>query len=330
MAMKRRAFIAALGGAAAWPLVARAQQPRMSRIGILVGGDEGDSAIQTRVAAFENGLHDLGWIDGRNVRFDLRFAAADPERTRTLAEELVARAPDVILAHTTIATAALLQQTHTIPIVFVAVSDPEGSGFVASLAQPDGNVTGFINIEAKLVEKTVEVLKEIAPATKRAAIMFNPLTVPQANYYLRPFEAAARSLGVEPITAPVHDDAEIERVIADLAREPGGGLVLLTDIFIWVHREAINRLAARYQVPTTNTERSITADGGLATYGVDNIDLFRRAASYADRILKGSKPSELPVQAPTKFDLLINLKTAKALGLEVPPQLLARADEVIE
>jgi putative tryptophan/tyrosine transport system substrate-binding protein len=296
----------------------------------LVGGAEGDSAIQKRVAAFENGLHDLGWIDGRNVRFDLRFAAADPERTRTLAVELVAGAPDVILAHTTIATAALLQQTHTIPIVFVVVSDPVGSGFVASLAHPGGNVTGFINIEAKLVEKTVELLKEIAPATKRAAIMFNPLTAPQANYYLRPFEAAAHSLSVEPITAPVHDDAEIERVIADLAREPGGGLVLLTDIFIWVHREAINRLAARYRVPTANTEREITADGGLATYGVNTIDLFRRAASYADRILKGSKPSELPVQAPTKFDLLINLKTAKALGLEVPPQLLARADEVIE
>ena len=296
----------------------------------LVGGDESDSAIKKRIAAFENGLHDLGWIDGRNVRFDLRFTAADPERTRTLAAELVATAPDVILAHTTIATAALLQHTRSIPIVFVVVSDPVGSGFVASLAQPGGNVTGFINIEAKLVEKTIEVLKEIAPATKRVAILFNPLTAPQANYYLQPFEAAAHSLGVEPITAPVHDDADIERVIADLAREPGGGLVLMTDIFIWVHGKAINRLAAHYRVPTTNTERSVTADGGLATYGVDTIHLFRRAASYADRILKGSKPSELPVQAPTKFELVINLKTAKALGLDVPPTLLGRADEVIE
>jgi putative tryptophan/tyrosine transport system substrate-binding protein len=328
--MRRRAFIAALGGAAVWPLVARAQQSRKSRIGILVVGDEGDSAIQKRVAAFENGLHNLGWIDGRNVRFDRRFTAADPERTRILAAELVATAPDVILASTTIATAALLQQTRTIPIVFVVVSDPVGSGFVASLAQPGGNVTGFINVEAKLVEKTVELLKEIAPATKRAAILFNPLTAPQANYYLRPFEAATHSLGIEPITAPVQDDADIERVIADLAREPVGGLVLMTDIFVWVHRETINRLAARYRVPTTNTERSITVDGGLATYGVDSTDLYRRAASYVDRILKGSKPSELPVQAPTKFELLINLKTAKALGLEVPPTLLARADEVIE
>jgi ABC-type uncharacterized transport system substrate-binding protein len=331
MAMKRREFIAALGGAAAWPLAARAQQrDRVRRIGVLIGVAADDADAQTRLAAFVQALQQLGWAEGRNVQFDLHFAAADPERTQGFAAEIVAAAPDVILAHTTIATAALLQQTRTIPLVFIVVSDPVGSGFVASLAQPGGNVAGFINIEATLVEKTVEVLKEIAPATTHAAILFNPLTAPYAKYYLQPFEAAAHSLGVVPIAAPVHDDADIERAIAELAREPGGGLVLMTDIFMVVHREAINRLAAQYRIPTINSSRFITADGGLASYGVDTIDLFRRAAAYADRILKGAKPSELPVQAPSKFELVINLKTAKALGLTVPPTLLARADEVIE
>jgi putative ABC transport system substrate-binding protein len=329
--VRRREFIAALGVAAAWPLAARAQQPeRMRRIGMLVGFAESDPMAQPRVSAFQQALQELGWRDGRNVQIDVRFGAANPDRMQTYAAELVNMAPDVILAMTTPITAALLRQTRTIPIVFVIVSDPVGSGFVESLARPGRNVTGFINLESSLVEKWVELLKEIAPRVTRAAMMFNPETAPYAGYYMRPFEAAARSLALEPIGAPVRDDADIERAITALARDAKGGLVILTDIYTTTRRGPINTLTARHRVPAVNSTTPITREGGLITYGVDSVDLFRRAAPYVDRILKGGKPADLPVQAPTKFEMVINLKTARALGLEVPPTLLARADEVIE
>jgi putative ABC transport system substrate-binding protein len=329
--MRRRQFITLLGGAAAWPLSARAQQSgQVRRVGVLVGYAESDLMAQHRISAFQRGLQELGWREGHNIRLDVRFAAADPDRMRAYATELVGMVPDVILAQTTPITAALLRQSRTIPIVFVIVSDPVGSGFIESLARPGRNATGFVNLESTLVEKWVELLKEIAPKVSRAAMMFNPDTAPFAGYYMRPFEAAARSLAIEPIGAPVRDEADIERTIAGLAQDAKGGLVIMTDIYTLTHREPINRLTAHYRVPAVNSTTAITREGGLLTYGVDTIDLFRRAAPYVDRILKGAKPGELPVQVPTKFEMVVNLKTAKALGLEVPPMLLARADEVIE
>jgi putative ABC transport system substrate-binding protein len=329
--IRRREFITLVGGAAAWPLAARAQQSsQVRRVGVLVGYAESDLMAQHRISAFQRGLQELGWREGHNIRLDVRFAAADPDRMRAYATELVGIVPDVILAQTTPITAALLRQSRTIPIVFVIVSDPVGSGFVETLPRPGGSVTGFINLESSLVEKWVEILKEISPHVTRAAMMFNPETAPYAGYYMRPFEAAARSLAIEPIGAPVRDSVDIERAIAALARDAKGGLVILTDIYTTTHREPINRLTASYRVPAVNSSDVITREGGLITYGVDTIDLFRRAATYVDRILHGAKPAELPVQVPTKFEMIINLKTAKALGLEVPPTLLARADEVIE
>ena len=328
--MRRREFITLLSGAAAWPLAARAQQgERVPRVGVLVGYAEKDPVAEPRITAFRQGLHQLGWREG-TLRIDVRFAAADPDRMRTYAAELVGMAPDVILSMRTPVTAALLRETRKVPIVFVIVSDPVGSGFIESLSHPGGNVTGFINLESSLVEKWVELLKEIAPQVTRAAMMFNPETAPFAGYYMRPFEAAARSFGMEPIGAPVRDDADIERVIARLGREAKGGLIIMTDIYTSTRREPINRLTARYRVPAINSTPSITHDGGLITYGVDTIDLFRRAASYVDRVLKGAKPGDLPVQVPTKFVMVVNIKTATALGLTVPPALLVRADEVIE
>src|SRR5262245_45544912 len=328
----RREFIVLLGGAAAaWPIGARAQPgERMRRIGVLGGYAESDLMAKHRVPAFQRGLQELGWREGHNIRLDVRFAAADPDRMRAYATELVGMVPDVILAQTTPITAALLRQSRTIPIVFVIVSDPVGSGFIESLARPGRNATGFVNLESTLVEKWVELLKEIAPKVSRAAMMFNPDTAPFAGYYMRPFEAAARSLAIEPIGAPVRDEADIERAITGLGQDAKGGLVIMTDIYTLTHREPINRPTARYRVPAVNSTTAITREGGLLTYGVDTIDLFRRAAPYVDRILKGANPGELPVQVPTKFEMVVNLKTAKALGLEVPATLLARADEVIE
>jgi ABC-type uncharacterized transport system substrate-binding protein len=334
--MRRREFISLLGGAAAsssvsWPLAARAQDSnRPRRIGALLGYTESDQLGRRYLATFQKRLQELGWSEGRNLRIEARFAAADAERMRAYAAELVGTAPDAIFANTTPVTAALLRQTRTIPIVFAVVSDPLGSGFVQSLARPGGNATGFINLESSLVEKWMEMLKEVAPHVTRAAIMFNPDTAPYAGYYMRPFEGAARSLAVEPIGAPVRDVADMERVIAALARDAKGGLVILTDIYTTTHREPINRLTSQYRVPAVNSSAVITREGGLITYGVDANDLFSRAASYIDRVLRGDKPAELPVQVPTKFELVINLKTARTLGLTVPPTLLARADEVIE
>jgi putative ABC transport system substrate-binding protein len=274
-------------------------------------------------------LAQLGWTDGRNMRIDLRWAVGSIDRTRMFAKELVALQPDVILAHSTPATAALQRETRTIPIVFAVVSDP--AGFAASLSRPGANLTGFIHMEASMGGKWLELLTEIAPSVKRATIMFNPDTAPYVrSYYLPSFEAAARSFKVAPIVAPVHSEAEIETDITSLGREPGGGLVVLPDTFSQVHRAAIILLAARNNVPAAYCDNSFAVDGGLFSYGPDQVDIFRRAAAYVDRILKGEKPADLPLQAPTKYVLTLNLKTAKALGLDVPAMVLGRAAEVIE
>jgi putative ABC transport system substrate-binding protein len=328
----RRDFITLLGGAAAWPLAASAQQAdRIRKIGVLMGWAESDPEAKSDLAAFVQGLGQLGWVGGRNLRIESRWAGGNTDQMHTFAKELVETQPDVILSNTTPATAALQRETHTIPIVFVVVSDPVGAGFLTSLARPGGNITGFINIESSLGGKWLELLIEMAPWVKRAAIMFNPDTAPGGgSYFLGPFEAAARSFAVEPITAPVRSDIEMEKVITQLGSEPGGGLVLMTDSFIFVHRGTIISLAARNNVPAIYAESVSAKDGGLLSLGANYLDVFRRAAPYIDRILRGERPADLPVQVPTKFELVINLKTAKALGLTVPVSLLASADEVIE
>jgi putative tryptophan/tyrosine transport system substrate-binding protein len=332
--LKRRQFITLLGGAAvAWPTAARAQQPeRMKRIGVLMGYPESDSEAQTKIAAFQDGLQKLGWTEGRNTRIDTRWATpADAESMERFAKELVALQPDLILSSTTPTTAALLQQTRTIPIVFATVADPVGSGFVASFPRPGGNVTGFVVFEASLAGKWIELLKEIAPRVNRIAFLFNPATATYAEFYLNPFKAAAASFAVEAIAAPVRDRSELESVVsAQQAREPNGGLIVMPDSFTDLHRAEITSLAARYRLPAIYPRRIFTEVGGLLSYGIDQLDNFRLAATYADRILKGEKPADLPVQSPTKYELVINLKTAKALGLDVPVHLQQRADEVIE
>ncbi len=332
--LKRRQFITLLGGAAvAWPTAARAQQPeRMKRIGVLMGYPESDSEAQTKIAAFQDGLQKLGWTEGRNTRIDTRWATpADAESMERFAKELVALQPDLILSSTTPTTAALLQQTRTIPIVFATVADPVGSGFVASFPRPGGNVTGFVVFEASLAGKWIELLKEIAPRVNRIAFLFNPATATYAEFYLNPFKAAAASFAVEAIAAPVRDRSELESVVsAQQAREPNGGLIVMPDSFTDLHRAEITSLAARYRLPAIYPRRIFTEVGGLLSYGIDQLDNFRLAATYADRILKGEKPADLPVQSPTQYELVINLKTAKALGLDVPVHLQQRADEVIE
>ena len=330
--MRRREFITLLGGAAAaWPLAASAQQPgQMPRIGVLTGF-ENDPEGTAQLSGFTQGFQELGWTDGRNVRMDVRWPAGSVERMRMLAKELVGMQPDVILAQTTPVVAALQRETRTIPIVFVTVADPVGQGFVESLSRPGGNITGFIFTEGAIGGKWLELLTEIAPSVKRAAIMFNPDTAPGGgSYFLSSFEAAARSLKVEPITAPVHNDAEIETAITSLGREPGGGLVVIADIFLLVHRAPIILGAARNNLPAIYQVRAFARDGGLLSYGADAVDIFRRSASYVDRILRGAKPADLPVQVPIKFEMTLNAKTAKSLGLTTPPSLLLRADEVIE
>jgi putative ABC transport system substrate-binding protein len=327
--MRRREFITLLGGAAAWPLAARAQQrDQMRRIGVLVGFDENDPVARPRISAFTQALADLGWTDGRNARVDLRWGGDDNNRVRALAAELVGLQPDIILANGTSETVALRQETRTIPIVFANVSDPVASGIVARLNQPGGNITGFANLEATFGGKWLELLSEIAPGLKRAAIM-NPDTA-SASVYMPSLETAARSLKVELITAPVHSDAEIETAIIAVGREPGGGLVAMPDGFTLPHRAPIISAAARNNVPAVYAFSEVARDGGLLSYGVDRVDLYRRAASYVDRILRGEKPGDLPVQLPTKFEMVLNRKTATALGLAIPPSILLRADEVIE
>jgi putative tryptophan/tyrosine transport system substrate-binding protein len=328
--VRRREFIAGLGSAAAWPVVARAQQgERMRRIGVLMALAEADPRAQAYFAAFRQGLATLGWNAGSNLRIDVRWAAGDVQRAASFAKELVALQPDAILAHTTPVTAAIQRETKIIPIVFLSVADPVGSGFVESLSHPGGNVTGFTNLEATLVEKWLELLKEIAPRTTRVAVMFNPQTAPYAEYFLGPLQAVAPKLGVTTFTTPVRSDDDIEAAFRKMASDQGSGLIGMTDGFMYVHRKLIIELAARHKIPAISFVRDVPEEGGLISYG-DPPELFARAAPYVARILRGAKPAELPVQAPTKFELVINLKTAKALGLEVPHSLLARADEVIE
>jgi putative ABC transport system substrate-binding protein len=328
--MRRRQFIVGLGGAAAWPLVARAQQPqRMRRVGWLMALDENDPGVKRQISALTQALADLGWTDGRNVRVDLRWYGGDINRIRTLAQELVALQPDIILTVGAPATLALRRETRTIPIVFRNVGDPVARGIVAQLDRPGGNVTGFASYEASLGGKWLELLSEIAPDLKRAAIIFNPDTV-GVSPYMPSLETAARSLNVVPIMVPVHSDAEIEAAIIVLGREPGGGLVVIPDVFTLAHREPIILAAARNSVPAVYPFSVYARDGGLLSYVGDQVDTFRRVATYVDRILRGAKPAELPVQFPTKFEMAVNLKTAKALGLTVPQSILLRADEVIE
>jgi putative tryptophan/tyrosine transport system substrate-binding protein len=306
--MRRREFITLVSGAAAgWPLATRAQQSgKIRRIGVVVGAAESDPQIVTDLAAFKAALAALGWIDGSNVHVEYRFAEADADRIQ--------------------------RETSTIPIVFVVVSDPVGSGFVVSLPRPGGNITGFINIETSLSGKWVEILKEIVPRVARAALLFNPDTAPYFAFYQQPFEAAARSNGVEPIAAPIRTGADIERVFQSLGERPDTGLVLLPDVYLTTttNLALVTSLVTRYRVPTIFPYRYMVAAGGLISYGIDIVDLWRRAPTYVDRILKGAKPADLPVQLPTKFELAINLKTAKAIGLDMPATMLGRADEVIE
>jgi putative ABC transport system substrate-binding protein len=330
--VRRREFITLVGGSVfAWPLAGRAQQSeRIRHIGILMAFPENDPEAQSWVVGFREELGKLGWTEGHNVQIDTRWATADVESLHRFAKQLVALQPELILTGSTPATAAMRQQTNTIPIVFAMVGDPVGSGFVASLSRPGGNLTGFTPIENSLGGKWVELLKEVAPRVATVAMVFDPAMAPFASYYLDPFKAAAASLGMEAIVSPVDDMATLERVVATSARVPNSGFIVMPDAFMIGHHAEITSLVARYRVPTVYPFRIFAEVGGLVSYGSSALDEFRRAASYADRILKGAKPSELPVQTPINFDLVINLKTAKALGLEVPSSIRLRADEVIE
>jgi putative ABC transport system substrate-binding protein len=326
--VKRRAFISLLGGAAAtWPLAARAQETgRTRRIGVLTGDAEDDPEVKTRLAAFQQGLEGLGWSEGRTVRIDYRFAANNPDHYQSLAKELVRLQPDVLFAIAT--PIAFQRETRTIPIVFVGVSDPVGSGLVASLARPGGNLTGLLLYEEGIIGKWLAMLKEIAPGLSRAALIANPRRTPY-DYFVQSAKSVAPSLAIELAPSPVENAADIERVIVSFAREPNGGLVVLPGTAI-EYRDLIVAIAARYRLPAVYYFRSFVVAGGLMSYGIDLIDQSRQATSYVDRILRGAKAADLPVQAPTKYETILNLKTAKALGFDVPPSLLVRADEVIE
>lgn len=330
--MNRREFITLVGGAGTWPLAARAQpSERIRRIGVLMAFDEDDIRAKVWLSRFTRGMLELGWKVDHNLQLDVRWAGAQVSRMQMFAKELVELKPDVILAFGTPVTAALKQATRLIPIVFVIVSDPVGDGFVASLAHPGGNITGFHNSEASIGGKWLELLTQIAPATKRAAMVFNPDTAPRGGkYYMPDFEATARSLNVEPIAAPVHNVGELEAAITSLGREPGGGIVAMADFFLFINRGPMISLAALNNVPAVYPWREVTTAGGLLSYGPDLEDIVRRAAPYVDRIFRGASPADLPVQVPTKFEMVVNIKTAKALGFAVPTSILLAADEVIE
>jgi putative tryptophan/tyrosine transport system substrate-binding protein len=328
--VKRREFIAIVGGAAVWPLAARAQQgERMRRIGVLMGLSESDVDVGPRIKALREGLQSLGWVEGRNLHIDFRWAPGNPNLAREYAEELVAMQPDALFGLNTFIALALQRETRTIPIVFVNVAEPIDSGLVASYARPRGNLTGFTNFEPGMVGKWLSLLKEIAPGITRVATIFNPKTT-AADVFIRGMEAAAPSFGVEPVLRPFQAPREIESAIVGVAQRPDAGLFVLPDVSTAQHRGLIVELAARHRVPAVYPYAYFTKEGGLMSYGIDSVDVFARSAAYLDRILRGAKPADLPVQAPTKFDFVINLKTANGLGLTVPPTLLARADEVIE
>jgi len=330
--MRRREFMTLLAGAMAWPMGTATGQPsdRTRRIAMLSGFAAGDPEAQARVAALQQGLEELGWAEGRNISFDFRWSSGQADEMRAFAKELIELQPDVIVGMTTPAVTALVKETKTIPIVFVNIVDPLGRGFISNLARPGGNVTGFLNFEFSMGGKWLETLNRIAPAVKRVALLFNPDAAPFARSFLQVAETAAPSFDMQLIAAGVRNDGELERAVVNLAAKPDGGLVVLPDAFTVGHRSLIAVLAARHRLPAVYPMRMFAASGGLISDGGDPIDLFRRAAAYVDRILKGANPGDLPVQAPAKFELVINLKTAQALGLDVPPTLVARADEVIE
>jgi putative ABC transport system substrate-binding protein len=331
LGIRRRQFITLLGGAAAWPLAARAQQSGLlRRIGVLAVFSKADPLHLAYMAALREGLQRLGWLEGRNVRIDYAWAASDAESVQRAARELIALKPDLILTENTLGTASTLRQTGTIPIIFVNIADPVASRFVASFPRPGGNVTGFLGLEPTIAGKWLELLKEIAPRVTSVALLFNPTTATYAELYMTPFKAAALSFGVEAFAAPVRDMFEVESVVAALARKPNGGFIVMPDPFLSTHRAEVTALASRHRLAAVYPWRSFTEVGGLLSYGTAAHDSYMRAATYVDRILRGTNPSELPVQAPVKYELVINMKTAKALGLAVPPSIMLRADEVIE
>jgi putative ABC transport system substrate-binding protein len=327
----RRQFITLLGGAAAWPVAAHAQQgERMRRIGFLQGLAENDPETEARGKAFRQGLAALGWTEGRDISIEYRYAAGDTTRIKAYAAELVDSAPDLIVANGSPVVAALKQATRTIPIVFSVINDPAGQGFVPNLARPGGNITGFSYVDFPMIGKWLEILKETVPGVRRMTLMFNPETAPYYPVFLREFFAGGSPLAAEVSVSPVRNEAEIEAAATAFAREPGGGLIAAPDPFINTYRALIISLAHRHRLPTLFAFRQHVRDGGLMSYGPNSVEIVRQSASYVDRILKGEKPAELPVQGPTKYELAINLRTAKALGLEIPSSVLARADEVIE
>ncbi len=329
--MRRREFIALVCGAAAWPLVSRAQpSERVRRIGLIMGAtEENDPESQARITAFREGLAALGWTEGRNIRVDYRFAGGDADRIRYLVAELVRSSPDLIVANSSPAIVALKQTTNTIPVVFASVNDPVGQGFISSLARPGGNITGFTFVDLPILGKWLEMLKQIAPGVRKAILLFNPETAPFYPVFLREWEVHPW-FAAELVAGPVRDEAEIKTVVSGHASEPDGGSIVPADVFNIAHRSLIISLAERHRLPAVYYLRQFAAEGGLMSYGPDIVDTFRRSASYVNRILKGAKPADLPVQQPTKFELVINLKTAKSLGLDVPLHLQQLADEVIE
>jgi putative tryptophan/tyrosine transport system substrate-binding protein len=330
--MRRREFIKLLGGAATtWPLTAHAQQPnRIRRLGVLMAVAESDDDVRKGIAIFRQRLQELGWRDGQNIRIDYRWGDADPGRIQAEAKELVELHPDVLVGHSTPSAKGLLNQTHAIPIVFLTVTDPLGQHLVASLAHPGGNITGFSVFEFSLGTKWVETLKLIAPGIRRVTAIFNPNTAPYYGLYLQSIDAGVSSLGIEHIAVQVHSETDIEEAIHKIGNEPNNGLFVLPDSHNVVYRKRIIELAAQYRLPAIYYFRYFASDGGLISYGPDEMDLFQRTADYVDRILKGASPSDLPVQQPAKFELVINLKTARAIGIPIPVSLLARSDEVIE
>jgi putative ABC transport system substrate-binding protein len=329
--MRRRKFITLLGGAAAWPVAARAQQERMRRIGVLMGLSESDPEGPPRVAAFKQELQNLGWTEGRDLQIEYRWAAGDADHTGTFAAELAGAMPDVLVAHLTAVTEALMQQTRTIPIIFAVAADPVGSGFAVSLSRPGGNVTGFTNFVPSLGGKWIELLKDISPRIKRVALLFNPeVAAGGGSFYSQPVQAAASTLAVESTLAVARNAAEIEEALAIVSRDAESGLIVMPDLFTTNHRELIVRLAAQHRLPAIYPFRYFATGGGLMSYGIDIVDLFRLAAAYVDKVLRGAKPGELPIQQPEKFEFVINLKTARALDLTVPRILLARADMLID
>jgi len=330
--MRRRDLIKAIAGSVIdWRLAVRAQQGEQARrVGVLNAFAETDPQQQTWDSAFRQRLNELGWVDGRNIYVDYRWAAGSLDRLQLFAKELIALNPDVLVGVTTPATAALQRETKTIPIIFTVVSDPVGSGFVASLANPGGNITGFINIEGSLASKWVELMHEVAPSVSRVGVMYNPSTAPYAKYYVDAFRTAASALAISPVEAPVHSAAEAEAFMTKLSGEAGSGLVVMPDTSMLLYRQAFIALAERSHLPTIYPFAFFVGEGGLMSYGIEIADLYRGAATYIDRVLKGAKPNELAVQLPTKFELAVNLKTAKTLGIRFPQTVIARADEVIE